>query len=283
MTKTTTSTKSLENRKASGTAPNFTPNFYNPHEVKHRRKTSREQAQILERSFHKNPKPSGRVRENLASDLAMSPRGVQIWFQNRRAKAKHQPQQQKDDQTEKSHDSSYTDSQSINCQSAPMVYQSTPMVHSNSQSSLSSYPESLDSFHPLTQPLSDDVLDPWNPYTMSDFSYPIISNQELWSDSQFSSYQNGYTDNSDWIKSKGCMDPCLDPIVYPYRDGISMLPREKFFIQPMPKEPSHVYNWVQTVPLTSTKQIYSSVPIKNTEQLYYENTMMPYFNDVFIL
>ncbi|KAI9258022.1 homeobox domain-containing protein, partial [Phascolomyces articulosus] len=55
---------------------------------KHRRRTSKQQFKILEAAFEENPKPSAPKRQALANDLGMTPRGVQIWFQNRRAKAK---------------------------------------------------------------------------------------------------------------------------------------------------------------------------------------------------
>lgn len=66
----------------------FRPTFYNPFEIKHRRRTSRAQLKVLEKSFFENPKPSATIRRILAQKLDMTPRGVQIWFQNRRAKAK---------------------------------------------------------------------------------------------------------------------------------------------------------------------------------------------------
>lgn len=68
----------------------FRPTFYNPFEIKHRRRTSRSQLKVLEKSFSENPKPNATVRRILAQKLDMTPRGVQIWFQNRRAKAKMQ-------------------------------------------------------------------------------------------------------------------------------------------------------------------------------------------------
>ncbi|KAI9288983.1 homeobox domain-containing protein, partial [Umbelopsis sp. AD052] len=58
-----------------------------------RRRTSRAQFKVLERTFMENPKPSAAVRRILAQKLNMTPRGVQVWFQNRRAKAKLQKQQ----------------------------------------------------------------------------------------------------------------------------------------------------------------------------------------------
>lgn len=66
----------------------FKPTFYNPFEVKHRRRTSRSQFKILERAFMENCKPSAVVRKALAQDLNMSARSIQVWFQNRRAKLK---------------------------------------------------------------------------------------------------------------------------------------------------------------------------------------------------
>jgi len=66
----------------------FKPTFYNPFEVKHRRRTSRSQFKVLEKTFNENPKPNATIRRVLAQNLNMTPRGVQVWFQNRRAKAK---------------------------------------------------------------------------------------------------------------------------------------------------------------------------------------------------
>lgn len=74
----------------------FKATFYNPFETKHRRRTSRTQFRILEAAFEDNPKPSAAKRQSLAEELSMTARGVQIWFQNRRAKAKQQQQQQND-------------------------------------------------------------------------------------------------------------------------------------------------------------------------------------------
>lgn len=99
-----------ERRRASGDSPeSFIPNFYDPFEIKRRRRTSRDQSKLLEEAYIDNPKPDGKTRRKLAETLSMSPRSVQVWFQNKRAKEK----QQKD--------------QEFNC--------SVSMVHSHSQSS----------------------------------------------------------------------------------------------------------------------------------------------------
>ncbi|GAA5817702.1 hypothetical protein MFLAVUS_011253 [Mucor flavus] len=116
-----------EGRKSSISSSNFNPNFYDPFEIKHRRRTSRGQFKILEKAFINNPKPSAKTRKDLAESLSMTPRGVQVWFQNRRAKAK----QQQD--SKKSHDNMIDDLQV----SSPIVLSSSGMIHSRSQSSSS--------------------------------------------------------------------------------------------------------------------------------------------------
>lgn len=116
-----------EGRKSSISSSNFNPNFYDPFEIKHRRRTSRGQFKILEKAFINNPKPNAKTRKDLAESLSMTPRGVQVWFQNRRAKAK----QQQD--SKKSHDSMIDDLQV----SSPIVLSSSGMIHSRSQSSSS--------------------------------------------------------------------------------------------------------------------------------------------------
>lgn len=73
---------------------NYRATIYNPFEIKHRRRTSRAQLKVLENSFEENTKPNATVRRILAQQLDMTPRGVQIWFQNRRAKAKLQKKKQ---------------------------------------------------------------------------------------------------------------------------------------------------------------------------------------------
>ncbi|KAJ3106228.1 hypothetical protein HDU97_006861 [Phlyctochytrium planicorne] len=55
---------------------------------KKRIKTSQEQLKILQESFDRDPKPSSAARTELGERLGMSPRAIQVWFQNRRAKVK---------------------------------------------------------------------------------------------------------------------------------------------------------------------------------------------------
>ncbi|EMD37823.1 hypothetical protein CERSUDRAFT_94820 [Gelatoporia subvermispora B] len=63
---------------------------YQPNEVKHRRRTTRAQLKVLEDVYTRDTKPNASLRKKLAQELDMTPRGVQVWFQNRRAKTKQQ-------------------------------------------------------------------------------------------------------------------------------------------------------------------------------------------------
>ncbi|THV02401.1 hypothetical protein K435DRAFT_963128 [Dendrothele bispora CBS 962.96] len=61
---------------------------YTPNEVKHRKRTTSAQLKILESIFKRDTKPNAALRNELAAQLDMTARGVQVWFQNRRAKEK---------------------------------------------------------------------------------------------------------------------------------------------------------------------------------------------------
>ena len=54
--------------------------------IKKRRRLSQVEKDVLVSSFLLNPKPAIHERQQLARQLSMSPRAVQIWFQNRRSK-----------------------------------------------------------------------------------------------------------------------------------------------------------------------------------------------------
>ncbi|GAA5890407.1 hypothetical protein JCM8208_004859 [Rhodotorula glutinis] len=66
----------------------FSQTFYDPFRIKHRRRTSPPQLRVLEYHFDRNPKPDVSLRRALSEQLDMTPREVQVWFQNRRAKVK---------------------------------------------------------------------------------------------------------------------------------------------------------------------------------------------------
>ncbi|KAI0261184.1 homeobox domain-containing protein, partial [Gloeopeniophorella convolvens] len=57
--------------------------------IKPRRRTTRAQLNILEGVFVTERKPHAPRRQELAKELGLSPREIQVfWFQNRRAKEK---------------------------------------------------------------------------------------------------------------------------------------------------------------------------------------------------
>lgn len=101
----------------------FKPTFYNPFEIKHRKRTTKNQYKVLEKAFQENPKPSNAVRRNLAIQLEMSPRGVQVWFQNRRAKKKLQ--EMKQDRSVDSGTESCTETD-VPCSNEPKTPNTTP-------------------------------------------------------------------------------------------------------------------------------------------------------------
>lgn len=51
---------------------------YNPSEVKHRKRTTRPQLKVLEETFKRETKPNAALRKQLAAQLEMTPRGVQV-------------------------------------------------------------------------------------------------------------------------------------------------------------------------------------------------------------
>lgn len=54
-----------------------------------RTRATAEQLAVLEDTFAVNVSPNSKLRKQLAEQLKMSERSIQIWFQNRRAKVKH--------------------------------------------------------------------------------------------------------------------------------------------------------------------------------------------------
>lgn len=66
----------------------FPGGFPDHHNKKKRQRTSPDQLAILEQIFQTDKMPSQQTRVQLADQLGMSSRRVQIWFQNKRAKVK---------------------------------------------------------------------------------------------------------------------------------------------------------------------------------------------------
>lgn len=48
-----------------------------------RQRATKDQLGLLEIEFNKNPTPTGATRERIATEINMTERSVQIWFQNR--------------------------------------------------------------------------------------------------------------------------------------------------------------------------------------------------------
>jgi len=65
-----------------------TPTFHYGGGIKKRRRLLPEETACLVAAFERGQKPSQETRDELAARLQMSPRAIQIWFQNRRAKVK---------------------------------------------------------------------------------------------------------------------------------------------------------------------------------------------------
>ncbi|KAK6090232.1 hypothetical protein P3W45_000780 [Vairimorpha bombi] len=65
-----------------------TVNTTDPFMIKHRKRTSKKQLEVLEKTFETCIRPDSKCRKKLGDQLNMTPRAVQIWFQNRRAKIK---------------------------------------------------------------------------------------------------------------------------------------------------------------------------------------------------
>lgn len=71
---------------SSGTAPRRPPRkstLTQQQKNQKRQRATQDQLVTLEMEFSKNPTPNAAVRERIASDISMTERSVQIWFQNR--------------------------------------------------------------------------------------------------------------------------------------------------------------------------------------------------------
>eukprot|EP01129_Flabellula_baltica_P013399 TRINITY_DN61_c0_g1_i3.p1 TRINITY_DN61_c0_g1~~TRINITY_DN61_c0_g1_i3.p1 ORF type:complete len:172 (-),score=35.76 TRINITY_DN61_c0_g1_i3:90-605(-) len=64
---------------------------------KKRHRTTPEQLRILESTFLREKTPDINLRKKLAAQLDMTPRRVQVWFQNKRAKEKRESKKREND------------------------------------------------------------------------------------------------------------------------------------------------------------------------------------------
>ncbi|ORX57151.1 hypothetical protein BCR36DRAFT_152412 [Piromyces finnis] len=155
----------------------WAPTFYDPFQVKHRRRTSKKQFSILEKAFNENPKPNAATRRDLAEQLKMTVRGVQVWFQNRRAKAKAQKLKMSKAQKNGSAASSPSENSSSN-NNESSTESSSETVNTKKESSESHTDKTASSPSSTTKELKDDVkstLDMESKLKL-DKDYPLLSN-----------------------------------------------------------------------------------------------------------
>ncbi|MBW0513322.1 hypothetical protein O181_053037 [Austropuccinia psidii MF-1] len=125
--------------------------FYDPFQIKHRRRTTPAQLGVLEAQFDSNCKPDVVLRKQLADQLDMTPREVQVWFQNRRAKTKKLEKKAEQD-------SGQTGESELNrppSSPPPSVYLSTP---SSCPLNLPVIPDNQHDLRPDRSPLKPVVL-----------------------------------------------------------------------------------------------------------------------------
>jgi len=124
---------------------------------KKRQRTSPDQLAILEQIFQTDKMPSQQTRVQLADQLGMSSRRVQIWFQNKRAKVKRghsKGEQTAPDSPSRDGNGSLSSSSGISEPSSPVV-----------PDSLSPSPSSASAVHLLgsSSPLNSPALVPSSP------------------------------------------------------------------------------------------------------------------------
>ncbi|PWN53494.1 hypothetical protein IE53DRAFT_161548 [Violaceomyces palustris] len=65
-------------RDVAGGAFDYRAHYFNPFDVKHRRRTTKSQFRVLEGTFKEIPKPNAALRKALSTQLDMPPRAVQV-------------------------------------------------------------------------------------------------------------------------------------------------------------------------------------------------------------
>lgn len=170
---------------------NFSPTFYNPFEVKHRRRTSNAQLKILEEAFKTCSKPSASVRRLLAQKLNMSVRGVQIWFQNRRAKEKELAKKEED--SNKSKDDNTNKKASVHVEKAKTPILFSDFSTSHQHESVNSNNVTLE--YPAVQLVSDKVR------SLATNAAMVAVSSSNWPTQYPSTRQNSMNSSSDDVAS----------------------------------------------------------------------------------
>lgn len=133
------------------------------HHSKRRHRTSPEQLQKLEMTYAKEKMPNQELRESLARELGMTPRRVQIWFQNKRAKEKRT--KHSEPQTSPRHSGSEISS-----------LDSSP--RSSSESSLGPLLPTVPLFYPMTKPMDTKIPPIYDP-TMQGKLIPSVHHHPI--------------------------------------------------------------------------------------------------------
>jgi len=145
----------------------FPGGFPDQHNKKKRQRTSPDQLAILEQIFQTDKMPSQQTRVQLADQLGMTSRRVQIWFQNKRAKVKRgsgksdgfqQPPMSPQLDIERDGSQSLSSSSCLSEPSSPLVPDSSSSPSSSPPSSLS-----LSSLLSTTPPSPSSAVVPSSP------------------------------------------------------------------------------------------------------------------------
>lgn len=131
----------------------FPGGFPDPNNKKKRQRTSPDQLAILEQIFQTDKMPSQQTRVQLADQLGMSSRRVQIWFQNKRAKVKRG--------LGKSSDAFAPESPSLD------IDNESPSLTLSSSSCLSEPSSPVPDSSPLSSPSSSSSPSPSSPPSLS--------------------------------------------------------------------------------------------------------------------
>ncbi|CAM0136218.1 unnamed protein product [Umbelopsis sp. WA50703] len=131
--------------------------------VKRRRRLTQEETSLLNDIFERTSKPNALVRKMLAERLNMSPRTVQIWFQNRRAKVKKDGKTSNSPNVSESSTSTNGDSPNTKCMSETGLSRSTSATSTTTESAYKLVSQDQDTFTPsLASDNSTSNISDWS-------------------------------------------------------------------------------------------------------------------------
>ncbi|KAG2178909.1 hypothetical protein INT43_001756 [Umbelopsis isabellina] len=131
--------------------------------VKRRRRLTQEETSLLNDIFERTSKPNALVRKMLAERLNMSPRTVQIWFQNRRAKVKKDGKSTSSPNVSESSASTNGDSPSVKSLSETGLSRSVSATSNTTESAYKLISQEQDAFTPsLASDNSSSNISDWS-------------------------------------------------------------------------------------------------------------------------